>query len=93
MRDKRIIHDKVNSRFILPLENSDEAFIDYTLSEGVMHLVHSQVPIQLRGQGVGKELVEKTFEHIHIHGEKAKAICSYIRMIAQRSEKWREIIQ
>ncbi len=93
MEDRGIIHDKEKSRFTLDLGNGDEAYISYTTSDGVMNLVHSEVPFRLRGQGVGKELVEKTFEHIHTHGEKAVAICSYIRVIAERSEKWRNIIQ
>ncbi|WP_290682533.1 GNAT family N-acetyltransferase [Kordia sp.] len=58
-----------------------------------MYLVHSEVPYNLRGQGIGKVLVEKTFEKLTDEGYKAIAICSYVKAVAKRSEKWKTIIE
>ena len=58
-----------------------------------MYLNHSEVPYNLRGQGIGKVLVEKTFEKLTEEGHKAKAVCSYIRTVKNRSERWKNIIQ
>jgi len=58
-----------------------------------MALNHSEVPYNLRGQGIGKVLVEKTFEQLTKEGYKAVAICSYIKVVARRSDKWSTIIQ
>lgn len=89
---KDIIHDYVNKKFILPLEGNDVAFVSYNQRGGIMYLDHSEVPSNYQNQGIGKVLVEKTFEQLHEEGFKAKAICSYIRAVASRSEKWKEII-
>lgn len=89
----KIIHNKEKQQFILPLENNLEAKIEYKLnSENVMYLTHSETPPELRGQGIGKELVEKTFEQLTNEGYKAVAICSYIKHVAEKSEKWSKII-
>ena len=88
-----LIHDKEKRSFILPLENGMDASVDYTLKGNKMDLVYSQVPIELRGQGVGKKLVEQTFEKLTQEGYEAVAICSYIKVIARRSNKWKNIIK
>jgi len=92
MSEKEIIHDVENKKYILPLENDLEATVSYTLDGKEMRLVYSEVPHVLRGQGVGKELVEKAFQKLTDEGFEATAICGYIRAIAMRSPKWGEII-
>ena len=72
--------------------NGENAKVEYTLRDGQMFLVHSEVPFNLRGQGIGKILVEKTFEQLTQEGFQAVAVCSYIKAIARRSEKWKSII-
>jgi predicted GNAT family acetyltransferase len=90
----QIIHDKENKKFILPLENNLFAKVEYSLDDtNTMRLIYSETPPQLRGQGIGKELVEKTFEKLTKEGYKAIAVCSYIRAEASRSEKWKGIIK
>ena len=86
-----IIHDINNQQFILDI-NGDNAHVDYTLKDGQMLLVHSEVPYNLRGQGIGKVLVEKSFEQLTKEGFQAVAVCTFIKAIAKRSEKWQSII-
>lgn len=47
---------------------------DYVLRDGKMYLTHSEVPGELRGQGIGKRMLENTFEYIQEHNIKAVAI-------------------
>mgnify|MGYP001100888484 CR=1 FL=1 len=92
MSERAIVHDKENREFILELENDLVAKVSYSLEGKTMRLTYSEVPPVLRGKGVGKELVEKTFEKLTEEGYEAIAICGYIRAIAMRSPKWGEII-
>lgn len=87
-----IVHDKENMRFTLDI-NGEIAKVDYSLSGSKMYLTHSEVPYNLRGKGIGKVLVEKTFEQLTKEGYKAVAVCSYIRAVAKRSDHWKTIIQ
>lgn len=88
-----IIHDKSAKKFILKLDNNEQAEVVYKLEQGKMLLIYSEVPVHLRGKGIGKKLVLETFERLTDEGFKAKAICSYIQMTAKRSSKWKEIIE
>ncbi len=87
-----IVHDKENMRFSLNI-NEELAKVDYSITNGKMYLNHSEVPYNLRGQGIGKVLVEKTFKQLTKEGYKAVAVCTYIKAIARRSDKWSKIIQ
>jgi predicted GNAT family acetyltransferase len=85
-------HDTENQRYILKIENEKEAYVSYSLNEKKMRLTYSFVPNELRGSGIGKELVEKTFEMLTEEGFEATAICSYIRIVAERNPKWSSTI-
>lgn len=87
-----IIHDKEHQRFTLDI-NGKLAKVDYQLRDGKMYLVHSEVPYNLRGQGIGKVLVEKTFEKLIEENYKAVAVCSYIKAVKNRSVYWNSIIE
>ena len=86
-----IKHDKNNNRFTLDI-NGELAKVEYKLKDNKMYLVHSEVPYNLRGKGIGKVLVEKTFEKLTEEGYKAIAVCSYVKAVARRNEKWNKII-
>ena len=86
-----LIHDIDGQQFILDI-NGENAKVEYTLRNGQMFLVHSEVPFNLRGQGIGKVLVEKSFEQLTQEGFQAVTVCSYIKAMAERSEKWKSII-
>lgn len=74
-------------------KNGSSSFINYQIRNNVYVLWHSEVPPELRGQGIGKELVEKTFEYLVENNLKAMATCSYIASIAKRNNKWHNNIQ
>jgi len=91
-KSKPFIHDKDQQQFRLLLDPG-VAKVDYKMEDDVMHLTFAGVPEHLRGKGFGKILVENTFEYIEQHNLKAVAICPFIKLVAERSEKWSEIIQ
>ncbi len=85
-------HEKDNNRFTMAI-NGEIAKVVYKLDQDKMFLTYSEVPIKLRGKGYGKELVEGTFEQLTKEGYEAVAVCSYIKAVARRSEKWNSIIE
>jgi len=86
-----ILHDKEKQRFTLDV-NGELAKVEYQIKDEKMYLVHSEVPYNLRGQGIGKVLVEKTFEKLTEEGYEGVAVCSFIKAVKNRSPHWKEII-
>ena len=89
-----IKHKKEERKYVLELPKGLEAYVEYIANEqNELMLVHSEVPYQLRGQGIGEKLVLKTFEKLTEEGYTAKAICGYIRKVAVNHDKWNKIIR
>ncbi len=85
--ENTLVHNEAKKRF--ELKTGDFiSFVSYHTIDGRFILNYSEVPYQLRGQGFGQKLVEKTFEYLIEHDIHALATCSYIRMIAMRNPKW-----
>ena len=82
-----LINDSKNNKFILPVEGH-EAFIDYSIKDGHMRLVHTEVPAALRGKGVGKKLVKAVFEYIKENKIEATAHCGYIKAFKKKNPEW-----
>ncbi|GAA0396551.1 hypothetical protein GCM10009133_02050 [Cocleimonas flava] len=61
-----------------------------------MYLTHSEVPVALRGNGIGKILIEKTLEKLVEEGYEQEykiiAKCPFIKYFIEKNEKWSEII-
>ncbi|HUH27646.1 GNAT family N-acetyltransferase [Gelidibacter sp.] len=87
----KVIHDKDKHQFTMEVDG-ENAKVDYALKDGKMYLNYSEVPFNIRGQGIGKVLVEKTFEKLTDEGYEAVAVCGYVKSVARNSEKWNTII-
>lgn len=92
MPDHTVHNDRKKHQFILSTEKGS-AFIDYSMHNDEVHLLHSEVPRELRGQGIGKVLVEKTFELITADGQQAVAHCGFIKSVAKNSDKWSSLVK
>ena len=91
----KVIHDKEHSLLYLEAEGA-RAHIDYKIRKDRMYLTHSEVPVELRGNGIGKTLVEKSLEKLLEEGYdkeyKIIAKCSFIKYVVAKSPKWSEIV-
>ena len=63
------------------------AFVDYEIKGDTWYLLHAEVPVALRGQGVGQVLVEKTYAHLREHGIRSVPVCSYIQALVKRNSE------
>ena len=59
----RHLEDK--QRFVLVTDDGHEAFLDYApVGDNAFELYHTEVPVDLRGRGVGSKLAGAVFEHL-----------------------------
>jgi hypothetical protein len=75
-------HHPDKSQFTLDW-NGHTAFVDYEIRQDKWFLLHAEVPVALRGQGVGQVLVEKTYAYLREHGIQSLPVCSYIQALVK----------
>jgi predicted GNAT family acetyltransferase len=71
--------------FVLRLDGERFGFLEYTRPEvGVMRIEYVEVSPELRGTGLGRQLVEKAVTFATDTKLKVVPICSYARAVIQR---------
>ena len=67
------------------------AYITYDDQNGNMHLVETQVPKELAGKGLARELLEDVLKEIKKANKKAVAKCSYIEKYQEKNPEASDI--
>ena len=71
-------NNKSKSRFELEIDDHI-AFVDYVMpTETSITLLHTEVPKELGGRGVGSILAKAVLENIRTHGLKVEARCEFL---------------
>ena len=68
------------------------AFIQYGELPDRIALVHTEVPTELEGKGVGTALVEKTLKAIEETGKSIMPYCPFIFTYIKRHPEWKRLI-
>lgn len=65
---------------------------DYVLADGVMVLLHTEVPPAVEGRGVAARLVQAAFEHAAAQGLKLRPRCSYVLAYVKRHPQTKPLL-
>ena len=66
------------------LVDGHECVADYRLTNGVLHITHTEVAPRLEGRGIAGALVRAALEHAQAEGLKVNPVCSYARAYMRR---------
>lgn len=53
------------------------AYVDYTITDGTLSILHTKVPTELKGRGIAAELVKYAYDYAQSQGLRPQAVCSY----------------
>lgn len=65
---------------------------DYRMHDGVMLLVHTEVPPVLEGQGIGAALVRAALDHAAAAGLRVRPLCSFVSAYLARHPEYRTLV-
>jgi predicted GNAT family acetyltransferase len=85
---------KVNetaNRFELALDEGT-AFIEYKLSDQKLFLIHTEVPQELEGKGVGGAIVLKALQYAKENGYEIVPLCPFVQSWLERHKEWKAIV-
>jgi predicted GNAT family acetyltransferase len=90
MTDKKVTieREELNgaNEFVLRIDGERLGFLEFTRPEvGVMRIEYVEVSPELRGTGLGQQLVEKAVAFAKETQLKVIPICSYARAVMQRN--------
>jgi len=84
-------HNEAEQRFELEI-GGKLARADYRLHDGVMHMVHTEVPVAHEGRGVAARLVREALLYARAHGHRVRPACSYVRVYLARHPEFKDLL-
>jgi len=85
-------NDTANHRFTLDVDGHI-AFTQYRLSPGVITFVHTEVPKELGGRGIGSALARGALEQVRALGLKVVARCPFIAGFIAKNPEFNDLLQ
>src|SRR5437870_4857612 len=79
------------TRFELAV-NGSLAFITYRKSPDAITLVHTEVPPELGGQGIGSKLGRATLDAVRAQGRKLTVECDFVRSFMAKHPEYNDLL-
>jgi predicted GNAT family acetyltransferase len=92
MTDAAIRDNTAFHRFEMNTE-AGPAFVTYRHGNGVVTLIHTEVPKALAGRGVGSALAAGVLDLIRSRGEKVVPRCEFMRGYIERHPDYAELVK
>lgn len=86
-----LINNAERGAFELPVQDG-VAFISYKANGDVFSLMHTEVPEELEGQGIGTALIEQTFHYLEANNLRMVPRCAFVMTYLKRHPKWNRLL-
>jgi hypothetical protein len=67
------------------------AFSNYKRADGVLTILHTEVPKELEGQGIGSALVRGVLDLARASGEKVIPVCPFVKGYMDRHPEYADL--
>ena len=87
-----VVNNEAHQRFELTVEGHLAATY-YKLSDGVITFVHTDVPAELGGKGVGSALVKGALDQVRAGGLKVIAQCPFVKAYIDKHTEYADLLK
>lgn len=86
-----LVDNTSEHRFEL-MQNGQKTFVDYAKKDGVLVLLHTEVPAALRGQGAGSRLARAVLDAARSRKVKVSIKCDFLQNFIVKHPEYRSLI-
>jgi predicted GNAT family acetyltransferase len=87
-----IINNKAKHRYELDVDGHIAATY-YTLADGVITFVHTEVPPELGGKGIGSKLIKGALDQVRADGLKVIAECPFVKAYIEKHSDYADLLK
>ena len=86
-----VLNNQAENRFETSLDGQ-MALLQYRLSGGQITFLHTEVPAQFEGRGLGGELVRAGLDYARSHALKIVPLCSFVAGYLKRHPEYIDLV-
>ena len=87
-----IIDNKAQRRFELEVDGHLAATY-YKIDDGVITFLHTEVPPELGGKGIGSRLIKGALDQVRAKGLKVIAECQFVKAFIGKNPAYRDLLK
>lgn len=87
-----VINNRAHHRFELTVDGYLAA-THYKIADGVITFVHTEVPAELGGKGVGSALVKGALDQVRAEGLKVIAECEFVKGYIGKHREYADLLK
>jgi len=87
-----VVNNKAHHRFELTIEGHLAATY-YKIDNGVITFIHTEVPPELGGKGVGSKLVKGALDQVRSEGMKVVAECPFVKAYIDKHGEYADLLK
>jgi uncharacterized protein len=87
-----IVNNKARHRFELAVEGHIAATY-YQIANGVITFVHTEVPPELGGKGIGSKLIKSALDQVRSEGLKVVAQCPFVKACIDKHGEYADLLK
>jgi predicted GNAT family acetyltransferase len=87
-----VVNNKAHHSYELAVEGHLAATY-YNLADGVITFVHTEVPPELGGKGIGSRLVKGALDLVRADGSKVIAQCPFVKAYIEKHAEYADLLK
>jgi len=93
MHEIKHIFDDQRGSFYIEVDNKKVATMDYVMANDTKLIIeHTGVDDSLKGQGIGKKLMEKLVKYTRENRISVVPLCSFANAMLKKNPDWQDIL-
>jgi predicted GNAT family acetyltransferase len=87
-----IVNNKAQHRYELIVDGHLAATY-YSVADGVITFIHTEVPPELGGKGVGSQLIKGALDQVRADGLKVIAQCPFVKAYIEKHPDYADLLE
>jgi predicted GNAT family acetyltransferase len=87
-----VTDNKAQHRFELAVDGHI-AKREYSLKDGVVAFMHTEVPQELAGMGIGSKLIKGALDQVRARGLKIIALCPFVKATIEKHPEYADLLR
>jgi uncharacterized protein len=91
-RMTEIVNNRSKQRYELAVDGHVAATY-YAIADGVITFIHTEVPPELGGKGIGSKLIKGALDQVRADGLKVIAQCPFVKAFIEKNPAYQDLLK